>query len=54
MTGRPHTCSDGSTMGRHVSNWDLWQQLREAVSAWTALTAFKHVYSHVGVVGTCW
>ena len=39
------------TLGCQVSNLDLWQQLCDAMLARTALTAFKHVYSHAGIVG---
>ena len=39
------------TLGRQVSNLDLWQQLREVMLSRIALTAFRHVYSHVGIVG---
>ena len=39
------------TLGRQVSNLDPWQQLREVMLSWTALTTFRHVYSHVGTVG---
>ena len=39
------------TVGRQVSNLDLWQQWREAMLSRTTHTAFKHVYSHVGIVG---
>ena len=39
------------TLGRQVSNLDLWQQLREVMLSRTTSTAFRHVYSHVGTVG---
>ena len=39
------------TLGREVSTLDLWQQLREVMLSGTVLTAFRHVYSHVGIVG---
>ena len=39
------------TLGRQVSNLDLWQQLREVMLSRTVLMAFRHVYSHVGIVG---
>ena len=39
------------TLDRQVSNLDLRQQLREVMLSRKALTAFRHVYSHVGIVG---
>ena len=39
------------TLCRQVSNLDPWQQLREVMLSRTSLKAFRHVYSHVGIVG---
>ena len=38
-------------LGRQVPNWDLWAQLQEVVHSCTAPTHWKHVYSHVGILG---
>ena len=37
--------------GRSVSNQDLWDSLRSLLRSRTSETLWKHVYSHVGVVG---
>ena len=38
--------------GRPFPNADLWQQLHSELSARTARTLWRHVYSHIGVVGS--
>ena len=38
-------------LGQHVTNRDLWEALRDSLSARSAPTRFKRVYSHVGILG---
>ena len=37
--------------GCRVTNQDLWESLKAVLQARSAETLWKHVYSHVGVVG---
>ena len=39
------------TLGGSISNRTLWDELRQVLAAHTALTAWKHVYIDMGVVG---
>ena len=58
VTDSKYVC-DGATrylnrcflLGQHVTNRDLWEALRDSLSARSAPTRFKHVYSHVGILG---
>ena len=38
-------------LGQHVTNRDLREVLRDSLSACSAPTRFRHVYSHVGILG---
>ena len=37
--------------GRQDPNSDLWAQLQEAMRSRTARTHWKHVYTHIGILG---
>ena len=38
-------------LGRNIPHLDLWDELRAVISSRTAPTHWRHVYSHVGVLG---
>ena len=39
------------SLGEQIPNWDKWDSLRDALSARRVPTCFKHVYSHIGILG---
>ena len=51
--------NDGTTLymnrwfllGQKVANHDLWVELWQVLSARRAVTKWKHVYSHIGILG---